>query len=315
MAGFAVHQLRFVAEVQTPLELPPHKGSSLRGGLFSALRGQFCLAPPSCGTPGLASACPVCFLLAPAHEGAARGRDLPRPYVLRPPVDGRTVYGPGDRFDFHLLTFGRALSHLPYALLGVEEMGRRGLGSKRGMLRLCEVWAEHPLLGRQERVYRAPDPTVVAPGLPITEAHVREEGARLAERAPLTLRFLLPLRLVERGRLVGEAAWSFRVLFQRLVERLAGLSALYGEPLSPPFEVLLAAADRVETVGRSLRWWDLFRYSGRQGRRLPMGGLVGEVTVAGDMGPLLPWLVWGQFTHVGKYADHGNGWFEILPAR
>jgi len=27
--------------------------------------------------------------------------------------------------------------------------------------------------------------------------------------------------------------------------------------------------------------------------------------------PLLPWLVWGQFTHVGKNAVKGDGWYEI----
>lgn len=123
LPGFSVNQLRFVAEVAAPMRLPPHKGSSLRGGLFEALRSQFCLSPSACG--GLHSTgCPVCFLLAPVDPSAARGRDIPRPYVLRPPTDERTEYAPGDRFEFDLLTFGRALGHFPYALLGVQEMGR-----------------------------------------------------------------------------------------------------------------------------------------------------------------------------------------------
>ena len=32
----------------------------------------------------------------------------------------------GESLEFGLATFGRALSHFPYALLGVQEMGRGG---------------------------------------------------------------------------------------------------------------------------------------------------------------------------------------------
>lgn len=312
LPGFTVNQLRFVTEVAAPLRLPPHKGSSLRGGLFEALRSQFCFSPAACG--GLhTSACPVCFLLAPVDLAASRGRDIPRPYVLRPPTDERSEYAPGERFEFHLLTFGRALGHFPYALLGVQEMGRHGLGAGRAELRLQEVWAEHPLLGSQQRVYRAPDPTVHGLTLSITDDQVCEEAARWAAPGCLTLRFRLPMRLTDGGRLVGDSTWTFRPFFQRLLERLASLSSAYGPAVEVPFAPLLAAADAIRTDERRLRWWDLFRYSGRQGRRLPMGGLVGEVSIAGDLEPLLPWLVWGQFTHVGKYADHGNGWYELVP--
>lgn len=314
LAGFSVHQLRFSAEVAGPLQLPPHKGSTLRGALFEALRVQFCLSRDACGSPAATRACPVCFLLAPAQEDAPRGRDLPRPYVLRPPADGRTRYEPGERFTFGFLTFGRALSHFPYALLGVQAMGRRGLGIGRAGFRLEEVWAENPLLGRQERVYHAADRVVVAPALPIDAEQVAAEAARLGAPDRLTLRFHLPLRLVEGERLVGEQGWRFRPFFQRLLERLAALAAAYAEPAELRFDRLLALAERIEAVERRLRWWDLFRYSNRHGRLLPMGGLVGEVTLAGELGPLLPWLIWGQFTHVGKYADHGNGWYELVPA-
>ena len=46
-----------------------------------------------------------------------------------------------------------------------------------------------------------------------------------------------------------------------------------------------------------------------------MGGLVGEVTLEGELGPFLPWLVWGTLVHVGKDAAMGNGQFrlEALP--
>src|SRR5215207_1905149 len=136
-----VHLLRFRAEVTAPLTLPPASGAALRGALFAALRASFCQAGggPECGQPALAATCPVCFLLAPVAIGERRGQDVPRPYVLRAPTTDRAAtYAAGQSFEFGLTTFGRALEALPYALLGVQAMGERGLGADRaGAFRLA----------------------------------------------------------------------------------------------------------------------------------------------------------------------------------
>ena len=137
----------------------------------------------------------MCFLLAPVDEHALRGRDVPRPYVLRAPsteapgVARPTSYAPGQVLEFGLATFGRALAQFPYALLGIEEMGRRGLGAGRqGQFRVEEVWADNPLAGRQEAIYRrSRDGLVRAPGLPVDAAQVQEEAALLASRGRLNV--------------------------------------------------------------------------------------------------------------------------------
>lgn len=318
---FAVHLLRFRAEVTAPLRLPPAAGAALRGALFGALRGQFCLAAggPPCGRPELAGDCPVCFLLAPVEEGNRRGRDVPRPYVLRAPADAQRPHAPGESFEFGLATFGRALSHFPYALLGIQAMGQAGLGLGRGgAFRLAEVWAEDPLGGRQERIYRAAEPTVRAPGLPIGLEQVAAEAARLAAAGGdrrLKLSLLTPTRLVAADRLVKPDTFSFAPLLARLLERLDALFARYASQ-RPAFDPpsLLAAVRAVRLAECSLRWRELFRASGRHGRLVPMGGLAGELILEGDLATFLPWLVWGSLTHVGKDAAMGNGRFVVESA-
>ncbi|HLH23118.1 MAG TPA: CRISPR system precrRNA processing endoribonuclease RAMP protein Cas6 [Chloroflexota bacterium] len=343
MFDLAVHLLRFRAEVTSPLRLPPAAGAALRGALFAALRQQFCLAAggTDCGRPAVAASCPVCFLLAPVEAGNLRGQDVPRPYVLRVPPKGPLAYAPGQTFEFGLATFGRALGTFPYALLGVQAMGERGLGAGRGgSFRLTEVWAENPLAGRQERIYRAPDRQVRTPALPIDAAQVAAEATALAaqlsavssqpsaasgarQAAPLqasphsalstqhsALRLSLrsPTRLIEAGRLVKPDSFQLRTLLARLLERLDALGARYGAgPTGADPAALLRQAEAVRIVERRLAWRDLFRASGRHGRMLPMGGLVGEVVLEGDLAPLLPWLVWGTLVHVGKDAAMGNG--------
>lgn len=341
---FQVHLLRFRAEVTAPLLLPAAAGAALRGALFGGLREQFCLAGrgPMCGRPELAASCPVCFLLAPVDERDSRGRDVPRPYVLRAPTTDPTgvfrpvSYRPGQVLELGLATFGRALSHFPYALLGIEEMGRRGLGAGRqGQFRVDEVWAVNPIVGRQEAIYRrARDGVVRAPSLPVDAAQVAEEAARLARRGGdrrLHLELITPTRLIERDRLVKQDGFTFGALLGRLLERLSALFGRYGDDAggegragvfddggtaggsARPFEAatLLRAAGDVRIAERRLVWRELFRASGRHGRMVPMGGLVGEIVLEGDLGPFLPWLVWGSLVHVGKDAVMGNGQFRM----
>jgi hypothetical protein len=328
MFDLAVHLLRFRAEVTSPLRLPPAAGAALRGALFGTLRAQFCAVGggPTCGQPPAAAGCPVCYLLAPTQPGRHGGQDVPRPYVLRVPLDAPRAYASGQPFEFTLATFGGALGVFPYALLGVQEMGQRGLGVGRaGSFRLTEVWAENPLAGRQERIFRAADGTVATPALPIDAAQITAEAgalaARLATPAPslsaqrppaIRLALRTPTRLVESGRLVKPAHFELATLLARLLERLDALGALYGAgPTGVEPAALRAQAERVRVVEQQLVWRDLFRGSSRHGRQLPLGGLVGEVVLDGDLAPLLPWLLWGMLVHVGKDAAMGNGRLAI----
>jgi hypothetical protein len=74
-----------------------------------------------------------------------------------------------------------------------------------------------------------------------------------------------------------------------------------------------SARARAEAIAveESTRWADVFRYSGRHGRGIPIGGLVGEVRLRGDLTPFLPLLLWGELAHVGKDAVLGNGGYVV----
>lgn len=306
---------------------------------------------PACGQPSVAAGCPVCFLLAPTAIGHRRGQDVPRPYVLGVPPDAPRGYAPGQPFEFTLATFGRALGVFPYTLPGVQEMGQRGLGADRtGSFRLTEAWAENPFAGRQGRIFRAADGTVATPALPIDAAQIAAEAAVLAaklsavsrlaaapssavsarsvapHRTPISVHSSLithhasalrlslrtPTRLVVGGRLVKSARFELPALLARLLERLDALGALYGTgPTGLEPAALRAEAERARVVEQRLVWRDLFRGSGRHGRQLPMGGLVGDAILDGDLAPLLPWLLWGSLVHVGKDAAMGNGLLAI----
>jgi hypothetical protein len=182
---------------------------------------------------------------------------------------------------------------------------------RRGTLRLEAIEAYHPLDGRSQSVLRPGEQMVQTPGIPVTHEDVLAAAAALSGRPDLTLEFLSPLRLVDRGELVHRL--TFRPFFQRLLERLTLLCTHFAGQ-EPPYDAhdLIARADAVRPVADETWWVDLSSFSSRQGRPTPIGGLVGSATFAADdWQPFLPWLVWGQVVHVGKDAVKGNGWYRV----
>lgn len=338
MHHFTAHRLRFVAEVQTPIELNEHQGSAIRGALFNVLRRNFCLEQQykSCQPCPQHAHCPISFLLATVDDEGQRGADLPRPYTIEPPLCGDAArhasmhttdngsnvwhYAPGECLEFGLTMFARALNLFPYLVVAVTAMQREGIGRKveangwrRGTFVLREIWAENPLTKQRQAVLQSNDPLVNIPDVPITHGQIMAALPSLNRKessGEITLTFLTPTRLVDQGHLVSRPL--FRVIVQRLFERLSALSRAYSDtPLELDFRGMLQQAEGVHLVEDDTHWVELDSYSTRRHARTPLGGFVGRACYAGPIAPFLPWLVWGQFTHVGKDAVKGNGWYEI----
>jgi hypothetical protein len=350
MDHFTAHCLQFDVEVLAPLELNAHQGSALRGALFHALRSRFCTNPAAeeCRFCSLNLACPVCTLVSTLRPDSERGADVPRPYTVQPPLagtgtaeavtptdetpDGVVRYEVGQTLSFGLTLFAQALQLFPYVIMAVHGLEEGGLGRKvaengwrRGRFAVRRVTALNPLTGERREVLDGRSPgrqQVTVPDVPITHAQVLALAQALtSERAqpgkPLgrvTLDFLTPTRLIQREQLVKPADLIFRVVLQRLLDRLERLSHDFSDtPLQVDFRALLEQADRVRLAGNDTRWVELSSYSTRQRRATPIGGLVGAATFEADtdFAPFLPWLVWGQFVHVGKDAVKGNGWYRL----
>ena len=338
MFNLTALQLQFTCETVTSIQLGGwHTGANLRGALSNVMRRAYCghgtptpTPPPSSrlSTTGAGpGACPVCWLLAAdEHPGEER-----RGYALVPPPRETCpvsknltgLYAPGQRFTFGLTLFGDAQRYLPYFILAVPEMGRSGVGARRGQFALRSVTALDPLDGHDqivlaegESLVRVPD-RLITPGrvTPIADRR-HPPGQGEGQGVRVRLNFMTPMRLIDNGGLVK--APDFGVLFKRLLERLDELNVQYsgGTPRpSADVQALQTLANQVRLIESQTQWIELQSGSRRTRRTTPISGFVGPATYAAARDvwrALLPWLVWGTIAQVGKDVVKGNGVYEIL---
>ncbi len=275
----------------------------------------------------------------PIHHSPIHHSPFTGHYWEREDGSGVFRYEPGERLVFGLTLYAQAMQLFPYVVLALQEFEEGGLGRKceqydgrwrRGRLAVQEIWAENPLTGERQPVLRQGSRQVQVPDVPVTHEQMMRMANdewrmkpmvngewRIADfslqPSAFSLAFLTPTRLVDAGHLLKPETFRFRPFFQRLLERLEALSEAFCDtPLAVDFPTLLAAAEGVRVAENLLAWEDVRSYSTRRHGESPIGGLVGRVTLAAqDWSLFLPWLLWGQFTHVGKDAVKGNGMYRM----
>lgn len=313
-----ITQLRFDCTATTPLKLSEHKaGHYLRGAIGNVMLQSTCPETRRREklTPEHAAVCPVCWLLAAEVDPG----DVRRAYSLTPPLPALDLVQPGASFSFTLTLYGRGLEYLPYFVLAIPAVGRTGLGPGRGKFELDSIWALNPLTEEEKPVLLPGENIVHMPEATLTWDQVQPTLHRwlpaLDADPRLDIRFLTPTRLIYDDALVKTP--DFGVFFRRLLERIDHLEQqhAHGQP-RPPGEIqaLYQQADQVRLVDSDVTWIDYFGSSRRSHRRTPLSGFVGSATYrSGDWASLLPWLILGQGTQVGKHTVRGNGSFKIYP--
>jgi hypothetical protein len=324
------HHLRFTVRATTPLQFGDFQGSALRGALVGVLRRTFCPVSDEAQLDPLHTAlCPVCQLLH-GGEDEETGGDLRRPYAIEPPLGAQTTFAPGERFAFGVALYGDSWRAFPYVALAAGGMGEFGVGQKvataaggraRGKFTVEQIEAINPITGASALMLAPGERLVRTQTLPVTHAEILTASARLLDELAehhnhLTLDFLTPTRITQGEHTLKTPA--FFPLIKAVARRLLDLCAQYGggRPALTLKQDLYPAAGTVQLVHQATHWWDLKGYSARLGRPQPLGGLVGQATyTAPNWQPLLPWLLWGMSTHVGKNIVKGCGIYRLRAGR
>ena len=308
LQNFRLARYHVILTSLSTIVMPPYAGSTLRGGFGHAFRKMVCTQGPiDCRDCTLKAVCPYPYIFETApFEGAQRLRtygDIPRPFVIDP-LDTRGEYRRGQSFAFHLTLIGRAIDYLPYFLVSFRELGEIGIGKGRGRFQLTQV-----LTDDGESIYDGETQMVHNRNNALSFNEIQCEAESLPTDT-LTVRLLTPTRITHEGQLTDKL--PFHLFWRRLSGRISALAYFHcGESLDLDFKGLIAQAETVETVEKSLQWRDFTRYSSRQNRKMQLGGLVGSVTYAGDLAVFLPFVALGKFLRVGKNATFGLGKYQI----
>jgi hypothetical protein len=342
---FYLAKFRFVIRPTGTMHLPPSKGATLRGGFGYAFKDLVCIEPSrQCNTCLIHDHCPYSRIFeTPVPKDATIMRKYthaPHPFVLTPPLDERTEFSEKDELSFDLVLIGRAIDYLPYFILAFEELGRRGLGCGHGRFRLLSVEsyfldtamrAQSCANSRLQRkqVYHESNRILNNHVPPLTFSRVQMAQTVphfTGERPQLTLQLLTPVRILTKGRLDHEL--NFTDFMRALLRRIQLLQAFYCLPSAPQdaahdslelsvdeIRRLLHLSESVDASAGTLHFCDSDRFSTRQNRRTPLGGLKGEIVFrfpsAGSFVEFAGYLHLGSLIHVGKETSFGLGKYAI----
>lgn len=317
-------RFRFSLRVTSLMVLPPYKGAVFRGTFGKTFRRLVCLAPKAvCLSCVLREKCLYVAVFEtpppPGYTDAAKFTQAPRPYVLNPPLTTRQSFRPGETLEFDLVLIGPAIEALPYFIHIFIEMGRGGLGRERGQYELLRV---EVLQNGAGRPLYDPSTRTLAPFIPESgPVHLPEDD----RATTVTVQFLTPLRLKEKGDLVIRL--TFPLFFSALARRLRLLTAFYGSkgtgstagsnlesnPVLTDGGLLATQTAEIQFSKADLHWFDWERYSRRQDATMKFGGLIGSAKLSGPLGPFLPYLRLAESVNVGQATTFGLGRIKLLP--
>lgn len=309
LENFALARFEIILTPKETLFLPAYKGSTFRGGFGHAFKRVVCAnREAECKDCLLREKCIYAYVFeTPPPKDTEIMRKYPaapHPFVIEPPLDTKREFREGEELTFGLILIGRAIDYLPYFIFTFEELGRIGLGKGRGKYFLKEVRDEQgkSIYSGQEKLLRE--------GFSI----INPADLNLPFSSSLTLNFLTPTRIKYRERLTKDL--KFHILIQALLRRIYLLSYFHCDEIwKPDFSNLITASEEIKIEKQNLIWYDWERYSSRQDRRMKLGGFVGEITYSGDLKDFLPYLLFGEYIHVGKGATFGLGRYEIARSK
>jgi hypothetical protein len=243
---------------------------------------------------------PVSFLLSMEDRSTSGGKNIPRPFAIRPPlVTGRS------ELKFGISVFGTAAKYIPHIISAVDALQSIGIGPNRQKFEIKRIQQIDDLENKINVIIQ--DGKTVSSLIPATGKKEIYAQSQKMNHTTCTVEFLTPTCIIRNRKLC--LAPTFRHWFQRLLERIRLLSEHYlSEPIFVPFKTLLEGASKIQ-----IKKDDTAIYGRKASNRYSRNiiGFLGETEYTGDLSELMPYILLGQLIQVGKNTVKGCGWFCI----
>ena len=306
MNTLLVARYQFNFEVQTPLHLNFYSGSMLRGVFGHALRHLACMTKlADCKTCPLYRSCPypeVFETPPPEHHALQDFSQIPPPYVIEPPPIGDKMYRVGEILSFSMVLMGRAVFQLPLIIFAWQRAFARGVTKSESRAKLLNVVFE-PDQANQQIVFDALESDTL-------QETIISSPLSILSKEELKLSIKTPLR-IQQKRSVLTHDMQGRDFLIALVRRYYLLYEFHGDNYIPPDFAQLSDKAKNVNCETDFKWCQWDRYSNRQQQKMTMGGVLGNLTLSGDLEPFLHLLHLGQWIHVGNKTTFGMGLYEF----
>lgn len=291
--------LNLDCEPEDELYLPSFKGSSFRGVIGRTLRKALCVLKTykDCRQCPLYLNCYYAYIFEtipnpekPLPFNLHKYPSIPHPFVIKPPEEKKTLYKKGETFSIKIVLIGKATAYEPHFILAMRLAGEHGIG--KGNRKFFITNYSSTGIFKQSITF-----------------DLNSNHPSISE---LTLQLLTPLRLIYEKKLVKNL--EFHHIIRALLRRITILYYFHVSENIPeiPVKGLINLAEKIKTVQSNLKWFDWERYSYRQNRRMVLGGLIGDITFAGELSPFYTLLKAGEIFHAGKNTSFGLGKYKIL---
>ncbi len=232
----------------------------------------------------------------------ARYSSVPRPFVLRVPCQGQMWLRAGESLCFNLTLIGKGIAYFSYFLEALRHMGERGIGLKSSRFELTRVESISLVDGEQRLIYSGGDSSY---NHRFSRISLNDLRNRNSTPTRMLLLFLSPVRLKAMGSYIMPSEFTFEIYLRRLIERIRSLGYFHGS--MPWFDLNRLLIERAQNIRSEscLHWQDWEFYVNR--RRQKLGGLVGQVTLQGELAPFYHALDIAKWLNVGKNTSYGFG--------
>lgn len=288
--NFKVLKLHVSVQFQHNVRLPEYKGSMLHGWFGQALKNHD------------SKAYQVLFAV-------NDDQSHPKPYIICPSEDHKQDWKKGEILSFELSLLGDATALADDVVDALRYCKRYGFGEDRHDMVITSIASITPL-GLRAGIH----PNSLSDWIECSGFDPYHEGEK-----EIALSFLTPTLLKKRSenknkRPINEHDLSLFDISNAALRRLTQLCSFW---LVDNPDLINAVYNERPTVfncetDRHLHFEDWHRHSIKHNKKLPFGGLKGQISFHGDVNHLIPLLKVGEVLHIGSKTTFGLGKFQLI---
>lgn len=288
--SFNVLKLHISVQFQHNVRLPEYKGSMLHGWFGQALKNHD------------SNAYQVLYAI-------NDNQSHPKPYIICPNEDHKQDWKKGEILSFEISLLGDAIGLANNVIDALRYCKRYGFGEDRHDMVITSIASVTPF-GLRAGIH----PYSLSNWIEYSGFDPYHEGDK-----EIALTFLTPTLLKKRSdnnkaSSINEHELSLFDISNAALRRLTQLSSFW---LVDNQELTNAVYDERPTVfkcetDRHLHVEDWQRHSIKHNKKLPFGGLKGQISFYGEVNHLIPLLKVGEMLHIGSKTTFGLGKYKVI---